>query len=137
MPHVRDVHPRHDYLAGADEGRAEDFAAAWAAPDVRAIICVRGGYGAQRMIDHVDWSALRGAEPTVLLGYSDVTALQEAVAARLGVVTLHGPMSGTRIIPRLGGGPTAPADDLVRTRGRAGAGAAVGAPAGRRRERSG
>ena len=95
MPHVRDVHPRHDYLAGADEGRAEDFAAAWAAPDVRAIICVRGGYGAHRMIDHVDWSALRGAEPTVLLGYSDVTALQEAVAVRLGVVTLHGPMSGT------------------------------------------
>ena len=48
------------------------------------------------MTDLVDWSALRSAEPTVLLGYSDVTALQEAVAARLGVVTLHGPMSATR-----------------------------------------
>ena len=66
MPHVRDVHPVHDYLAGDDEGRAEDFSTAWAAPDVRAIVCVRGGYGAQRMIDLVDWSALRGAEPTVL-----------------------------------------------------------------------
>ena len=96
MPHVRDVHPGHAYLAGADEGRAEDFSIAWAAPDVRAIVCVRGGYGAQRMTDLVDWSALRSAEPTVLLGYSDVTALQEAVAARLGVVTLHGPMSGTQ-----------------------------------------
>lgn len=96
MPHVRDVHPVHAYLAGADEGRADDFSTAWAAPDVRAIVCVRGGYGAHRMIDHVDWSALRSAEPTVLLGYSDVTALQQAVAVRLGVVTLHGPMSGTR-----------------------------------------
>ena len=48
------------------------------------------------MIDLVDWSALRSAEPTVLVGYSDVTALQQAVAARLGVVTLHGPMSATR-----------------------------------------
>ena len=96
MPHVRDVHPVHTYLAGDDEGRAEDFCTAWAAPDVRAIVCVRGGYGSQRMTDLVDWSALRGAEPTVLLGYSDVTALQQAVAARLGVVTLHGPMSGTR-----------------------------------------
>jgi muramoyltetrapeptide carboxypeptidase len=96
MPHVRDVHPVHAYLAGDDEARAEDFSTAWAAPDVRAIVCVRGGYGAQRMTDLVDWAALRSAEPTVLLGYSDVTALQQAVAARLGVVTLHGPMPGTR-----------------------------------------
>ncbi len=96
MPHVRDVHPIHTYLAGADDGRAEDFCTAWAAPEVRAIVCVRGGYGSQRMADLVDWSALRSAEPTVLLGYSDVTALQQAVAARLGVVTLHGPMAGTQ-----------------------------------------
>ena len=96
MPHVRDVHPVHAYLAGDDEARAEDFTNAWADADVRAIVCVRGGYGAQRMTDLVDWSALSSAEPTVLLGYSDVTALQQAVAARLGVVTLHGPMTGTR-----------------------------------------
>jgi len=96
MPHARDTHPVHPYLAGDDAARAADFFTAWAAPDVRAIVCVRGGYGAQRMTDLVDWSALRGAEPTVLVGYSDVTALQQAVAARLGVVTLHGPMPGTR-----------------------------------------
>ena len=95
MPHVRDVHPVHAYLAGADAARAEDFCAAWADPAVRAIFCVRGGYGAQRMIDLVDWSALRSAEPKVLVGYSDITALHQAVASRLGVVTLHGPMTGT------------------------------------------
>src|SRR5687768_11547716 len=95
MPHVRDVHPVHSYLAGADAGRAEDFSTAWAASDVRAIVCVRGGYGSQRMLDLVDWSALRTAEPKVLVGYSDVTALHQAVAAKLGIVTLHGPMSGT------------------------------------------
>ena len=94
MPHVRDVHPVHAYLAGDDDARAEDFSTAWAAPEVRAIVCVRGGYGSQRMADLVDWSALRSAEPKVLVGYSDVTALHQAVAARLGVVTLHGPMSG-------------------------------------------
>jgi muramoyltetrapeptide carboxypeptidase len=95
MPHVRDVHPVHEYLAGSDEARAEDFSAAWAASDVRAIVCVRGGYGSQRMLDLVDWSALRTAEPKVLVGYSDVTALHQAIATELGVVTLHGPMSGT------------------------------------------
>ena len=80
MPHVRHVHPGHAYLAGADEGRAEvlDRLGRTGRTGDR----VRGGYGAQRMTDLVDWSALRDVEPTVLLGYSDVTALQEAVAAR-------------------------------------------------------
>lgn len=96
MPHVRDVHSVHSYLAGDDAARAEDFTTAWADPDVRAIIAVRGGYGAQRMIDLVDWSALRDAEPKVLVGYSDITAVHLAVQAELGVVTLHGPMPGTR-----------------------------------------
>jgi muramoyltetrapeptide carboxypeptidase len=95
MPNALSSHPRHSYLAGDDEGRALDFCAAWADPDVRAIFCARGGYGAQRMIDRVDWSALRDAEPTVLVGYSDVTALHQAVASQLGVVTLHGPMPST------------------------------------------
>jgi muramoyltetrapeptide carboxypeptidase len=95
MPHALRSHPRHSYLAGDDEARAADFCAAWAQPDVRAIFCARGGYGAQRMIDRVDWSALRDAEPTVLVGYSDVTALHQAVASQLGVVTLHGPMPST------------------------------------------
>ena len=95
MPNALSSHPLHSYLAGDDEGRAMDFCAAWADPDVRAIFCVRGGYGAQRMIDRVDWSALRDAEPTVLVGYSDVTALHQAVATQLGVVTLHGPMPST------------------------------------------
>lgn len=96
MPHARDTHRVHAYLAGDDEGRASDFSTAWADSDVRAIVCVRGGYGAQRMTDLVDWSALRRAEPTVLVGYSDVTALHQAVATQLGVATLHGPMSATR-----------------------------------------
>jgi muramoyltetrapeptide carboxypeptidase len=96
MPHVRAVHHLHDYLAGADDARAEDFAAAWLDPDVRGIICARGGYGSQRMIDRVDWDALAPAEPKVLVGYSDVTALHFAVTQRLGVVTLHGPMPATK-----------------------------------------
>ena len=115
-------HPEHGDLAGADGGaRGATLATAWAAPDVRAIVCVRGGYGAHRMSDCMGWPALRSAKPTVLLGYSDVTALQEAVAARLGVVTLHGPMSGTRLVRRLGGGAAALAHDTLRARVRSGA----------------
>jgi muramoyltetrapeptide carboxypeptidase len=94
MAHARAQDPERAYLAGTDEQRADDFAAAWLDPDVRAVVCARGGYGAQRMVDLVDWGALRGADPTVLVGFSDVTALHQAVAARLGLVTLYGPMAG-------------------------------------------
>ncbi len=84
------------YLAAGDHERAGDFTAAWTDPDVRAVICARGGYGAHRMIDHVDWAAVRsGRDPRdapILVGYSDITALHEAVAAELGIPTLHGPL---------------------------------------------
>ncbi|MFD5567765.1 S66 peptidase family protein [Streptomyces cadmiisoli] len=92
-PHVLSRHDRFDYLAGADADRAADFQAAWCDPAVDAVLCARGGYGAQRMVDLLDWDALRAAGPKVLVGFSDVTALHEAFATRLGLVTLHGPMA--------------------------------------------
>ncbi|MGW1159486.1 S66 peptidase family protein [Streptomyces sp. NPDC002519] len=91
-PHVLDRHPGFPYLAGTDADRAADFQAAWCDPDVAAVLCARGGYGAQRMVDLLDWDALRAAGPKVLVGFSDITALHEAFAVRLGLVTLHGPM---------------------------------------------
>lgn len=92
-PHVLDRHPEFGYLAGTDADRAADFQAAWCDPSVAAVLCARGGYGAQRMVDLLDWEALRAAGPKVLVGFSDVTALHEAFATRLGLVTLHGPMA--------------------------------------------
>ncbi|MFE5483232.1 LD-carboxypeptidase [Streptomyces sp. NPDC056527] len=91
-PHVLDTHDRLGYLAGADEARARDLQEAWCDLDVSAVICARGGYGVQRMVDLVDWSAIRAAGPKVFVGYSDVTALHEAFAVRAGIATLHGPM---------------------------------------------
>jgi muramoyltetrapeptide carboxypeptidase len=96
MPHVRDTHPGLGYLAGSDEARAADFQEAWLDPDVRAVVAARGGYGVARMIDLVDWDALAATDPKVLVGYSDCTLLHQAVAAHLGLVSLHGPMSGTQ-----------------------------------------
>ncbi|MGW2658434.1 S66 peptidase family protein [Streptomyces sp. NPDC001478] len=95
MPHVLDVHPELDYLAGADAARAKDLQDAWCDPSVEAVICARGGYGAHRMVDLVDWAAMRAAGPKVFVGYSDITVLHEAFALRTGLATLHGPMVGT------------------------------------------
>ncbi|WP_405775226.1 LD-carboxypeptidase [Streptomyces sp. NBC_00859] len=93
MPHVLDRHPRFGYLAGNDESRARDLQEAWCDPRVSAVLCARGGYGAQRMTDLLDWAAMRAAGPKVFVGYSDVTALHEAFAVRMGLSTLHGPMT--------------------------------------------
>jgi len=83
---------RSGYLAGTDAERARDLTEAWCDPDVAAVLCARGGYGATRLLDELDWAALRAAGPKILLGSSDVTALHRAFAARLGVPTCFGPM---------------------------------------------
>ncbi|MFF4182862.1 LD-carboxypeptidase [Streptomyces sp. NPDC001691] len=92
-PHVTDRHREFRYLAGEDEARARAFQQAWCDPAVDAVMCARGGYGVQRMVDLLDWNALRAAGPKVFVGYSDVTALHEAFAVRMGLATLHGPMT--------------------------------------------
>ncbi len=90
--HVLDTHPRLRHFAGADADRAADFQSAWLDPDIAAVLCARGGYGAQRVADLLDWDALRAAPPKVLIGFSDVTVLHELVAQRLGLASLYGPM---------------------------------------------
>ena len=90
-PHVLDRHGQLGYLAGSDADRAADLQNAWCDPAVDAVLCARGGYGAQRMVDLLDWAAMRAAGPKVFAGFSDVTVLHQAFATRLGLVTLYGP----------------------------------------------
>ncbi|MER6900442.1 LD-carboxypeptidase, partial [Amycolatopsis sp. NPDC000740] len=80
------------YLSAPDQARAAEFTEAWLDPEVRCVLAARGGYGTQRMIDLVDWAALRAAGPKVLAGSSDVTALHRAVHTHLDLATLLSPM---------------------------------------------
>ena len=82
---------RYGHLAGTDAGRAGDINAMFADREVRAVICVRGGSGAARLLPLLDYQTIR-RNPKVLLGYSDVTALLNAVYARTGLVGFHGTM---------------------------------------------
>ncbi len=93
--HVLDRHPRLDYLAGLDRDRAADLRWAWCHPEVSAVLCARGGYGTMRMLDELDRGALLRAPRKLLVGSSDMTALHEALARELDVVTLFGPMVAT------------------------------------------
>ena len=82
---------RRGHLAGPDAGRAQDLDDAFADPDVAGIVCTRGGSGAARLLPLLDYDAIR-ANPKMLLGYSDITALHCAIQAQTGLVTFHGPI---------------------------------------------
>ncbi|MGE3397068.1 MAG: LD-carboxypeptidase, partial [Sphingomonas sp.] len=81
---------RYGYLAGRDEERAADVNAMFADPEVRAIFAVRGGWGCARVLPHLDFDLIR-ANPKLLTGFSDITALHLALAARTDCPTIHGP----------------------------------------------
>lgn len=80
------------YLSSPDAERAAEFTQAWLDPGVTCVLAARGGYGSQRMLDLVDWAALRAAGPKMLAGSSDITALHRAVNVHLGLETLFSPM---------------------------------------------
>ncbi|MFZ4585380.1 MAG: S66 peptidase family protein [Acidimicrobiia bacterium] len=80
---------RHGYLAGSDERRAAELAAAFAEPNVRAIWCARGGYGVTRIADAIAEAVRTAADPKWIVGFSDVTALHRIVRAECNWVTLH------------------------------------------------
>jgi len=85
------VYEKDGYLAGSDEVRLNDFHAAFADPEVDAIICLRGGYGTPRLLDRIDFDLLRrNVKP--FIGYSDITALHLAISRYAGFVTFHGPL---------------------------------------------
>ena len=83
------IRARYGNLAGTDEERIADIHAMFADKEVQGIVCIRGGNGASRLLDRLDYSLI-ASNPKVLLGYSDVTALIMAFYAKAGLVSFHG-----------------------------------------------
>jgi muramoyltetrapeptide carboxypeptidase len=79
-------------FAGTDQERADDLNAAIKDPTIKGIICLRGGYGTMRMLPMVDYDAFR-KHPKIVMGYSDITGLLNALTRKSGVVTYHGPIA--------------------------------------------
>ncbi|HUP66360.1 MAG TPA: LD-carboxypeptidase [Thermoanaerobaculia bacterium] len=79
------------YLAGPDDLRLRAINEAFRDPAIDAIMFARGGYGAMRILDRIDYAAL-AENPRPVIGYSDLTALHQAVARETGLSTFHGPM---------------------------------------------
>ena len=81
---------KHGYLAGSDQERAAEIMAAFNDPEVDAIFPGTGGYGTTRIVDDLDYAAIR-RNPKVLIGFSDITALHVAINQKTGLVTFHTP----------------------------------------------
>lgn len=81
----------HGHLAGLDRERARDLNEAFAAQEIRGIVCMKGGAGSYRLLPLLDYDLIR-ANPKVFIGYSDITALHMALNKLCRMVTYHGPM---------------------------------------------
>jgi muramoyltetrapeptide carboxypeptidase len=86
------AYDQRGYLAGGDTQRARDLNMAFGDPEVRMILCLRGGYGSPRILPLVDFDRIK-RNPKIFVGYSDITALLIAIRQQAGVVTFHGPMA--------------------------------------------
>ena len=83
---------KYGYLSGTDEVRARDINNMFADDEVDAIICIRGGYGAMRILDKLDYKMI-SKHPKIFAGFSDITALHIALLNRCDLATFHAPMA--------------------------------------------
>lgn len=88
---AKNVRARHGFLAGGDRERAADLMAMFADKKVKAIICLRGGYGTARILDRLDYGVIR-QNPKIFSGYSDITSLHCVLAQKVNLISIHAPM---------------------------------------------
>ncbi|MDZ7260675.1 MAG: LD-carboxypeptidase [candidate division KSB1 bacterium] len=88
---ARHVLDEYGYLAGRDQDRVEDLEAMFLDPKVKAIFCSRGGYGTPRILTRINYEVIK-RNPKIVVGYSDITALQLALLAKAELMTFSGPM---------------------------------------------
>ena len=89
--YAQNIFDRDIYFAGTAERRTQELLGYWRRDDIAALICVRGGYGSNYLLEKLDYS-LFAARPKILLGCSDITSLLTAIHDRTGLVGFHGPM---------------------------------------------
>lgn len=95
---LKNLYNFHGYLAGGARERAEELNSLFRNPEVKAIFCARGGYGSAHILRYLDYDAIR-SNPKIFVGYSDITNLHAVFNQICGLVTFHGPMLATEMVP--------------------------------------
>src|SRR3954465_391491 len=91
----RNVRKQTGYVGGTIAERVSDLHDMFQDPEVKAVFCIRGGYGSGQLLDRIDYELIR-RNPKIFLGYSDITAMHLAIHKRTGLVTFHGPVALSR-----------------------------------------
>lgn len=86
----KEIFQKKRYLAGDDISRAKSVSRLFSDPDVNGIICARGGFGALRILDYLDWDSMR-RNPKPFIGFSDITAILMSIISETGMPVIHGP----------------------------------------------
>ena len=92
------VYDRWGYFAGHDRDRADDINAMFADDKVAGVVCYTGGWGSPRVLPYLDFGLIQ-RNPKVIIGYSDITALLNAINKKTSLVTFHGPVGGSAFEP--------------------------------------
>jgi muramoyltetrapeptide carboxypeptidase len=85
------VGKNHGYLAGTDQERVDDIHSMFKDKSVKAVFTLRGGYGAFRLLDKIDYRVIKN-NPKIFVGYSEITSLQMAFFEKADLITFAGPM---------------------------------------------
>lgn len=88
------VYKQSGYLSGTDDERLNDLKQALLDPEIKAVFCIRGGWGIARIVENMDWEWFV-ENPKIIIGFSDITYLLNAITFRTGLVTYHGPVGNS------------------------------------------
>lgn len=86
------IFDKNRYLAGTDEKKVQELHKFFKDPEIKLILCARGGYGAIRLLDKIDFDIIKN-NPKIFAGYSDITALEAIIYKKTGLVTLYAPVA--------------------------------------------
>lgn len=92
------AYDRWGYFAGRDRDRADDINRMFADDSIAGVVCYTGGWGSPRVLPYLDYDLI-SRHPKVIIGYSDISALLNAIYKRTRLVTFHGPVGGSTFDP--------------------------------------
>lgn len=91
---------KYTYLAGSDQQRANEINEMFRDDSIDAIFCTRGGYGTPRLLDLLDYDLIKN-NPKIIVGFSDITAILNAIMQETSLITFHGPMLASNMSKKL------------------------------------
>ena len=90
----KNIRAERGFTAGTDQERLDDLHAMFQDADIKGVWCARGGYGCGRLLPKINYTLIK-KNPKVLIGYSDITALLQAIYLQTGLIGFHGPVGAS------------------------------------------